>query len=126
MKHSRTCLACNKELQGRSDKKYCDVYCKSAFHYNKSREGDENFFSKVDRKLKKNRRLLKAYNKAGKATVRAKTLIDQGFDPNHFTHYWKNKPGDVYLFVYEFGFLSRIENGVKKYILVTWQTYMEK
>lgn len=72
------------------------------------------------------RKLLKSYNKAGKATVRANTLIQQGFNPDFFTHYWKNKNADVYLFVYEFGFLTRIENGRKKYVLVTWQPYMER
>lgn len=126
MDQKRFCLACKKELEGRSDKKFCDAYCKSAFHYQQSRTDSNNFYLKVDRQLKKNRQILKVYNKAGKATVRSQTLLDLGFNPNFFTHYWKNKSGDVYLFVYEFGFLTRTENGKKKYILVTWQSYMEK
>lgn len=126
MNGNQFCLECSRELEGRSDKKFCDVHCKSAYHYKLSRNDSDNFYFKVDRQLKKNRQILKIYNKAGKATVRAQILIDQGFNPNHFTHYWKNKNGDVYLFVYEFGFLSRIENNKKKYILVTWQDYMEK
>ncbi len=126
MESQENCLACNRKLEGRTDKKFCDPYCKSAWHYNKSRQGNAGFYSKVDRQLKINRKILKVFNKAGKATVRAQILIDQGFDPNFFTHYWKNKNGDVYLFVYEFGFLTRLENGKKKYILVTWQDYMSK
>ena len=122
----RLCLACEQELQGRTDKKFCDPYCKSAYHYKKSRDGNAGFYATVDRKLKTNRKILKSFNKAGKATVRANTLIRQGFDPNFFTHYWKNKQGDVYLFVYEYGFLSKLENGKKKFILVTWQAYMAK
>jgi hypothetical protein len=82
------------------------------------------FFFKVDKQLRQNRKLLKAYNKAGKATVRAETLIKEGFDPNFFTHYWKNKKGDVYLFVYEYGFLKRQERGKDKYVLIQWQEYM--
>ena len=78
----------------------------------------------VDHQLKMNRRILKNFNKAGKAVVRSKILIDLGFNPKYFTHYWKNHKGDVYLFVYEFGFLSRLENGTKKYILIKWQDYM--
>lgn len=69
---------------------------------------------------------MKNFNKAGKAVVRSKLLIDLGFDPKYFTHYWKNNKGDVYLFVYEFGFLSRTENGFKKYILIKWQDYMAR
>lgn len=121
----KSCLACNAELKGRADKKFCDPHCKSAYHYEKDRK-KASLFLQIDRQLKQNRRLLKIYNKAGKATIRSQTLIDQGFDPNYFTHYWKNSQGDIYLFVYEFGFLTKTENGKKKYILVTWQAYMKK
>ncbi len=84
------------------------------------------FYNKVDNQLKLNRKILKEYNKGGKVTVRNETLLNLGFDPNFFTHFWKNQKGDVYLFVYEYGFLRRMENGREKYILVTWQAYMEK
>ena len=126
MRSQTTCLACNRKLEGRTDKKLCDPYCKSAWHYEKKRKGDAGFYSKVDQQLKTNRKILKLFNKSGKATVRAQILFDKGFDPNFFTHYWKNKKGDVYLFIYEYGFLTKIENGKKKFILVTWQDYMEK
>lgn len=124
MAHEKYCLSCNKELEGRKDKKFCDPYCKSNYHYQKAQSGNAGFYARVDRQLKTNRMILKSYNKAGKATVRANVLQEQGFDPKFFTHYWKNQKGDVYLFVYEFGFLSRMENGKKKYILITWQDYM--
>jgi len=126
MKLKRICLACGKSITGRIDKKYCDHYCKSAYHYDKTRNEEPRFYNKVDNQLKLNRRLLKEYNKAGKATVRSQVLLDIGFNPNFFTHYWKNSKGDVYLFVYEFGFLKRSENGKVKYILVKWQEYMNK
>lgn len=120
------CLACKKELEGRRDKKFCDAHCKSAFHYKKVQEDDISFYARVDKQLKANRRILKNYNKAGKATIRAEALELQGFNPDFFTHYWKTRQGDVYLFVYEFGFLTKMENGRKKYVLVTWQPYMQK
>ncbi len=125
MSSKKFCLTCNLELKGRTDKKFCNPQCKSAYHYEKARE-ENNFFFEVDHQLKKNRKLLKYFNKAGKATVRAQRLVDQGFNSNFFTHFWKNTKGDVYLFVYEYGFLSRTENGKKKYILITWQPYMKK
>jgi hypothetical protein len=122
----RVCLACKKELQGRSDKKFCDVYCKSSYHYKKSIEEEPRFYDKVANQLKLNRRILKHFNKAGKVTIRSEQLITEGFNPNYFTHYWKNKKGDVYLFVYEYGFLKRMENNIEKYILIQWQSYMKK
>lgn len=112
-------------MTGRSDKKFCDLYCKSSFHYKKSLEEAPRFYNKVDNQLKLNRRILKNFNKAGKATLRATLILDLGFDPNFFTHYWKNTKGDVYLFVYEYGFLKRKEHNVEKYVLIKWQQFME-
>ncbi|MDT0622018.1 hypothetical protein [Croceitalea vernalis] len=125
MRIQKNCLYCNKELDGRTDKKYCNLHCKSAYQYKKQKEGPQRFFNKVDNQLKLNRKLLKEYNKAGKAVIRAKILIDLGFNPNFFTHYWKNQKGEVYLFAYEFGFLRKSENGKEKFVLVTWQAYMK-
>lgn len=118
------CLACKKKLKGRSDKKFCDLYCKSAFHYKKSLEEAPRFYYKVDNQLKLNRRILKTFNRSGKTTVRAATILDLGFDPKFFTHYWKNTRGDVYLFVYEYGFLKKKVHNVEKLILIKWQDYM--
>jgi len=50
--------------------------------------------------------------------------MNAGFNPKYFTHYWKNSKGEVYLFCYEYGFLSKNNNGVEKYILVRHQAYM--
>ena len=121
----KTCAFCGKELEGRSDKKFCDAYCKSSYHYKKSVEEAPRFYNKVDNQLKTNRRILKQYNKAGKATVRSSVVIKEGFNPHFFTHQWNNTKGDVYFFVYEYGFLRRLEHNVEKYILVKWQDYME-
>lgn len=125
MRIQKECLYCGKELTGRTDKKYCDLHCKSAYQYQRIREQPERFYNKVDNQLRLNRKLLKAYNKAGKSIVRAQVLLDLGFDPRFFTHYWKNKKNDMYLFVYEFGYLKKTENGKEKYVMVTWQDYME-
>ena len=64
--------------------------------------------------------------KSGFTTIRKSELVAEGFDPKFFTHYWKNQKGDLYLFVYEYGFLNTKINGKEKYILVTWQNYMEQ
>lgn len=95
-------------------------------NYRQAKEQPERFYNKVDNQLKFNRKILKEYNKGGKVTLRAAMLIEQGFNPNFFTHFWKNNKGDVYLFVYEFGFLKRREGNKEKYVLIKWQDYMEK
>ncbi|MEM5567089.1 hypothetical protein WNY78_18350 [Psychroserpens sp. AS72] len=126
MRFQKECLHCNKVLIGRTDKKFCDPQCKSGYQYQKSKEQPERFYNKVDNQLKLNRKIFKEYNKGGKVTVRARILIEKGFNPNFFTHYWKNKQGDVYLFIYEYGFLKRDEHGISKYIIIKWQDYMLK
>ncbi len=119
------CLSCGNIIIGRSDKKYCSVYCKSAHQYQRRKSEEEQYYS-IDRQLKTNRKILKAYNKSGLSTVRKEKLIAEGFDPKYFTHYWKNNKGQVYLFCYEYGYLSLKENQKEKYVLITWQKYMDK
>ncbi|WP_350290052.1 hypothetical protein [uncultured Croceitalea sp.] len=126
MRIQKKCLYCEKSLTGRTDKKYCDLHCKSAFQYKKEKENPERFYNKVDNQLKLNRKILKEFNKGGKVIIRANVLLELGFDPNFFTHYWKNQNEDIYLFVYEYGFLKKIEQKKEKYVLVIWQDYMAK
>ncbi len=124
MRIQQECLYCNNELTGRTDKKYCNLHCKSAYQYERSRQEPDRFYNKVDNQLRLNRKILKQFNKGGKVTVRSEKLIELGFNPKFFTHFWKNQKGEVYLFVYEYGFLKKNESGKEKYVLVTWQNYM--
>ncbi|RTE52242.1 DUF2116 family Zn-ribbon domain-containing protein [Arenibacter aquaticus] len=125
MESSRMCPVCGATIKGRSDKKFCSAKCRSINQY-ENRQKSEAFYFKVDRQLKINRKLLKKYNRSGYTTIRKTVLIEEGFDPKFFTHYWKNKKGDIYLFVYEYGFLRKVDRGKEKYVLVLWQDYMER
>lgn len=51
-KTGKYCLYCQKALFGRSDKKYCDVHCKSAFEY-EERKQDSPLYYRIDGQLKK-------------------------------------------------------------------------
>ncbi|HDZ13801.1 hypothetical protein LCGC14_1241690 [marine sediment metagenome] len=123
MSDDKTCPVCGSPVKGRSDKVFCSTKCKSINQY-ENRLEDEKFYLKVDRQLKVNRKLLKRYNRSGFTTVRKSELILEGFDPKFFTHYWKNKKGDVYLFCYDYGFLSLKKDSKDKYLIVKWQAYM--
>ena len=120
------CLHCNKALEGRRGKQFCDPLCKSAYHYEQEQQSLPPFYRKVDAQLKKNRKILKEFNKAGKSTVRQELLHERGFDPRFFTHFWRKDSETVYLFVYEFGYLKMNEHFREKYLLIHWQEYMSK
>lgn len=119
------CLDCNKEIEGRSDKIFCDDQCRSSYHYKKNKAQKISLYKEIDRQIKLNRKLLRHFNQAGKAVIRKDKLLVAGFNPKYFTHYWKNQKGDVYLFCYEFGFLAKTEHKTDKYVLVRWQDYMD-
>lgn len=125
MEIEKRCPICNALVIGRTDKLYCSIECKRVAEAEKRKIEDDLYF-KVDRQLKINRKILKKYNRVGKTILRKEELIKEGFDPNYFTNYWKNAKGDVYLFVYDYGFLALKENQKDKYLIVQWQAYMDK
>ena len=120
----KECPNCSKQFEGRLNKVFCSLYCKSSFNYIKDKNRIPTRFRVVDTQLRLNRKILAKFNQAGKATVRKQTLLDEGFDPKCITGWWKNKKGDTYLFCYDYGFIAREENSKEKYVLIQWQDYM--
>lgn len=118
---------CSKKVEGRSDRQFCSDYCKSEHHYSIRKKSGKTYFKlKVDDVLRTNRKILAKYNVKSKATVRKSVLLEEGFNPRVFTHYWKNAKGDTYLFCYDQGFKEVKDNNKNKYLLVLWQEGMNK
>jgi predicted nucleic acid-binding Zn ribbon protein len=100
----RYCLECGTKLIGRIDKKFCSDQCRNT--YNNRMNRDENLFmTKVNRILRKNRKILKELNPNGKAKVHKSKMVSLGFEFKYFTHVYKTKEGRVYYFCYEYGYL---------------------
>ena len=123
MSEKRTCPVCDASIKGRVDKVFCSETCKSSDQYEKRLEKDK-FYLQVDRQLKQNRKILKKYSRTGMTSLRREVLHNDGFNPNFFTHYWKNNQDDVYLFSYDYGILKLKDGIKKKYLIVKWQDYM--
>ena len=51
MRIQHKCLYCDKELHSRTDKKYCNLHCKSAYQYKIAKVQPERFYNKVDNQL---------------------------------------------------------------------------
>jgi hypothetical protein len=112
----RNCQFCKKPLKGRSDKKFCDDYCRSA-HNNDLKGAVNNYMRNVNHALGKNRRILESLvpeNELTGKTHRDK-LLQLGFQFRYITHTYTNHKGNVYFFCYEFGYLP-LENN--RYLLV--------
>lgn len=116
------CLYCNEPIKGRSDKKFCDAQCKSAYH-NRSFSSVEAHIREINKQLRANRSAMHKACPLGKATVRKDFLKKLGMDFKHLTHTWKSKGGNLYYFCYDYGYTPSIDTG--KVMIIQQQDYMK-
>ena len=107
---ARICLACGKPLKGRSDKKFCDDYCRNVYN-NDLKSGSNNYVRNINNALLKNRRLLAGCLSANEemAKITKDKLLHKGIQFKYHTHTYTNKKGNVYFFCYDYGWLT-LEN----------------
>ncbi len=109
-KEVRACLLCEKGLKGRSDKKFCDDYCRAAFN-NELKSAANNYVRNVNNALGKNRRILESLVIGVEQTAKANQdkLLQRGFMFKYHTHQYTTKNGNIYFYCYEYGYLP-LEN----------------
>lgn len=123
------CLACEKPLTGRIDKRFCDSQCRASYH-NSHKTKEERMIQAVNRQIRKNRAILKKFCPEGKATVRKDRLADAGFSFQYFSSLFRQGP-NTYYFCYEYGYApiygpSRSEGRqVPKVLIIQSQDYMK-
>jgi hypothetical protein len=104
-KSERKCPECGDIIVGRIDKKFCSDQCRNTYN-NKLNSDVSNTVRNINNILRKNRRILKEFNKqSGKSMVNKETLLTSGFNFTYITHTYTTKKGDVYHFCYEQGYL---------------------
>jgi hypothetical protein len=102
----RKCLACEKTLRGRIDKKFCDDYCRNNYN-NQQRAVDSQYDKKIISILKKNKQVLAQFLKEEEMTKTTKErLLSSGFQFKYHTHHYENKKGNTYVFCFEYGYLA--------------------
>jgi hypothetical protein len=106
----KKCLTCNKPLKGRTDKKFCDDYCRNGYN-NQLKAGYNNYVRNINNALRKNRRILEALLPANEEMAKANKdkLLHKEFQFKYITHTYTNKKGNTYFFCYEYGYLP-LEN----------------
>jgi len=102
----RNCLSCGKAVKGRSDKKFCNDYCRNNFNNQLKRE-EKPLVRDINNILRKNRRILESLIKPGEPTAKSlkARMLELGFNLGYFTQIYTNKKGLVYYFCYEYGYL---------------------
>ena len=104
-KNVKKCLECGEKIIGRADKKFCSDQCRNTYN-NKLNSDASNTVRNINNILRKNRRILKEFNKqSGKTMVTKEALLINGFNFTYHTHTYTTKKGDVYQFCYEQGYL---------------------
>ena len=103
---TRLCLVCNKPVKGRTDKKFCDDYCRNNYN-NQLKAESNNLVRNINHALAKNRRILEAIIGPGDEMARTTKdkLLQNGFRFKYFTHRYTNKKGSTYYFCYDHGYL---------------------
>lgn len=107
---SKLCLNCNKPVKGRTDKKFCDDYCRNNYN-NLLKSNTTNLVRNINNALGKNRRILESlFNDGEEMTKTTKDkLLQKGFQFKYITNTYANKKGNIYFFCYELGYLP-LEN----------------
>ena len=106
----RFCLTCNKLLRGRSDKKFCDDYCRNTFN-NHLKSSTNNLVRNINHALTKNRRILESLLINGENMTKAprEKLQQLGFQFRYQTHSFLNSSGKLCTCCYDHGYLP-LEN----------------
>ena len=109
---TKTCLACNKPLKGRSDKKFCDDYCRNNYNNQQKAKGNySSYVRNINNTLLKNRKILESILPETEETAKAnkEKLQRLGFNFKYLTHTYITRTGKTYFYCYDYGYLS-LEN----------------
>ncbi len=88
----KLCLNCNKPVKGRTDKKFCDDYCRNNYN-NQLKSSTINLVRNINNALGKNRRILENLFTEGEemAKTNKSKLLQKGFQFKYITHTFTNK-----------------------------------
>lgn len=102
---ARYCLNCHTQLHGRTDKKFCNDYCRNTHHNTLNSDGN-SCMRNINHCLRKNRRILENLLQEGRpiARVSKQVLQNRGFSFQYFTHQQTSREGKPVYFCYDYGY----------------------
>lgn len=104
----RTCLLCHNPLEGRSDKKFCDDYCRN-IHYHQNLGAGDLKIKRIHDVLRKNRKILMECRKltAEGQTLPFESLQQRGYQFKYLTHMEGVGEGQPTYCCFDMGYIIR-------------------
>lgn len=98
------CAYCDKQIRGRSDKKFCNDWCRGSYHYEMNRS-TSTLVHAINLNLRRNRKILQSFlpTTSQMAEVEKDRVKVYGFDFTYYTHV-KVVNNITYYFCYDFGY----------------------
>ena len=95
-------------MRGRTDKKFCDDYCRSAYNNKRLNGNDNAHIRSINNILRSNRRILQEIlpESIDKVQTIRETLVGRGFQFKYFTHVQQSNDGKQLYCCYEYGYNS--------------------
>ena len=121
METAKKCLECGRELFGRSDKRFCSDQCRTSYN-NRLNSDRTNYMRKVNRILRKNRKILHDLNPHGKTKIHREKLMTRGYNFTFHTNIYTTRSGTAYYFCYDQGYLAIEDNYL---MLVVREEYVD-
>lgn len=101
---TKYCAYCDKQFRGRSDKKFCNDWCRSAHNYEINRSISVLVHA-INLSLRRNRKILQSFLPATLETIEIERyeVLVYGFNFMYFTHI-KVVQNITYYFCYDIGY----------------------
>lgn len=108
-----TCLECNKDFDGRANRKFCSVSCKNKHHNSRNREKESKVLE-INKILHRNWITLhKLYDIYRSAPISMDVAEAYGYEKDYFTHVHNSPIGEKYTMIYDLGFKNHIDNKIQ-------------
>ncbi len=98
MENKKTCQHCEAPIKGRSDKKFCDDYCRNSYNNERLRVRT-NTMRNIEYALRRNRKILERIWENTKGKSHRDVLLSNGFNFMYMTH-MNDKQPCIYDFSY--------------------------
>jgi predicted nucleic acid-binding Zn ribbon protein len=110
--NQKTCQTCGAALRGRSDKKFCNDYCRNQYNNEqKASVRQHPVVRNVNNALLRNRKILNGFLEEEETTrVSREKMLEMGFVFRYMTENYCTRNGNHYHYCYDLGY-RQLENG---------------